>query len=112
MRPAALLLAILPVCAFAQDQAVQRALIQRDQQTDAFQLQLRQWQERIAVPPGDVRRQQEIDARQIGDRQRLDEATDRQMRDVRPDGSTESRPYERQKAADERRPLLTPAPAP
>lgn len=108
MRDIFLLVGALPLCAFAQDQAIQRELIQRDQQSDAFRLQLRQSQERLAVPPGDLRRQQEVEARQFGERQRLDELSETQLRDVRPDAPTSLRPYERQKAGDERRLLVTP----
>jgi hypothetical protein len=109
MRFSFLLLAALAVPALAQDQGVQRQLIQRQQQSDAFLLQLRQSQERLQVPPSDLRRMQELDARQTGERQRLDIVSDRQLRDVRPDTPQELRPYERQKAEEERRPLIVPA---
>jgi hypothetical protein len=102
------LVAALPLCASAQDQAVQRELLQRDQQSDAFRLQLRHWQERVAVPPGELRRQQEVDARQVYERQRLEDMSDRQLRDVRPDAPAELRPYERHRAAEERTPFLAP----
>ena len=108
MRQASLLLAILPVCAMAQEDAIQRALIQRDQQSDAFTLQLRQSQERLAVPPGDLRRQQEVEARQLAERQRLGEVSESQLRDAKPDTPTALRPHERQRAQEERRPLVTP----
>ena len=104
-----LLLAALPTCAFAQDQAIQRAVIQRDQQSDAFRLQLQQWQQRIAVPPSELPRQQAIDARQIVERQRLDEVSERQLRDVKPEAPVELRPYERQSSEAERRPFVTPS---
>jgi hypothetical protein len=98
-----LLFAALPLCASAQDQDIQRALIQRDQQSDAFTLQLRQSQERLALPPGDFQRQQQFDARQIFERQRLDQVNEQQLRDVRPEAPAHLQSYERQKAADERR---------
>jgi hypothetical protein len=97
----------LPV--LAQDQGLQRQLIQRQQQSDAFQLQLRQSQERLQVPPGDLRHQQDLDARQFSERQRLNNVSDRQLTEVRTDEPQKLRPYERQKAEDERRPLTVPA---
>jgi multidrug resistance efflux pump len=105
MRFLALLLAAaLP--ALAQDQGVQRQLIQRQQQSDTFQLQLRQSQERLQVAPGDLRRQQELDARQTNERQRLDDVSARQLIEVKPDTPQELRPYERQRMDEERRPLV------
>jgi multidrug resistance efflux pump len=100
----------LPV--LAQDQGLQRQLIQRQQQSGAFQLQLRQSQERLQVPPGDLKRQQDLDARQVGERQRLDNVSARQLNEIRSDTPQELRPYERQKAEDERRPLTVPAKEP
>jgi hypothetical protein len=105
MRRFVLFAMLFPACAYAQEQAIQRSLIQRDQQSEAFMLQLRQWQERVAVPQGDLRRQQEVDARQVIERHRLEEVSDRQLRDVAPDTAPALRPYERQRAEDERRAL-------
>ena len=105
--PLALLVA-LSAPASPQDQGIQRALIERQQQTDAFTLQLRQSQERAGVPSGDLRRQQEMDARNLSERQQLDNVSQRQLRDVKPDTPAELRPYERQKADDERRPIVAP----
>jgi multidrug resistance efflux pump len=68
--PAVFFAVAFPAC--AQEQEIQRQLIQRQQQSDAFTLQLRQSQERLQVPPGDLRRQQELDARQTSERQRLE----------------------------------------
>ena len=117
MRPTLLLL-FLAAPAFAQNADVQKELMQRQQQSDRFNQQLRQSQERLAVPPGDLRRQQEIDARQFSERQRLDNVSEQQLRDVRPETPQALRPYERQKAEDERRaldrplvPPVQPAPA-
>lgn len=105
--PALLLFAAAP--SLAQDADIQRQIIQRQQQSDAFQLQLRQSQERLHVAPNDLRRQQELDARQASERQRLDDVSARQLIEVKPDAPQELRPYERQKAEDERRPLAVPA---
>ena len=109
MRFLALLLAGIALPALAQEQAIQRQLIQRQQQSDAFLLQLRQSQERLQVPPGDLKRMQELDARQTGERQRLDVVSERQLREVKPDTPQELRPIERQRAADERAPLTIPS---
>jgi hypothetical protein len=105
--PALLLFVAAP--ALAQDAEIQKQLIQRQQQSDAFLLQLRQSQERLQVPPGDLKRSQELDARQIGERQRLDNLSEKQILEVKPDTPQELRPIERQRAADERAPLIIPA---
>ncbi len=105
---AALLLVLCAVPAHAQDADIQKQIIQRQQQSDAFSLQLRQSQERLLVPTGDTRRLRELDARQTGERQRFDALSERQLRYVRPDTPQELRPQERQRAADERRPFLSP----
>jgi multidrug resistance efflux pump len=105
--PALLLLAAAQ--ALAQDEEIQKQLIQRQQQSDSFTLQLRQSQERLQVAPGDLKRQQELDARQLGERQRLDNVSAKQLVDVKPDTPQELRPIERQRADDERRPLTAPA---
>lgn len=102
-----LMLVTVPHFASAQDQDIQRALIQRDQQSDAFALQLRQSQQRLAIPRDDVRRQQEVEARQLVERQRLDDVSEKQLRDVRLETPSTLRPYERQRSEDERRPLVT-----
>jgi hypothetical protein len=109
MRFLALLLAGIALPAAAQEQDIQRQLMQRQQQSDAFLLQLRQSQERLQVPPGDLKRMQELDARQTVERQRLDAVSERQLRDVKPDTPQELRPIERQRAADERAPLTIPS---
>ncbi len=109
MRRLILLLAAVPIPVFAQEQEIQRQLIQRQQQSDAFTLQLHQSQERLKIPPGDIRRNQELDARQTGERHRLDSVSARQLVEVKPDTPQELRPMERQRADDERRPLTLPA---
>jgi hypothetical protein len=109
MRSLVLLLAGVALSAPAQEQDIQRQLIQRQQQSDAFLLQLRHSQERLQVPPGDLKRTRELDSRQAGERQRLDAVSERQLRDVKPDTPLELRPIERQRAADERAPLTVPA---
>lgn len=105
-------LAFLAAPALAQDAETQRELLRRDQQSDQFNLQLRQSQERLKTPPGDLRRQQEIDARQLGERQRLEGASERQLQDAGRDASEGLRPQERARMREERRPLAEPVQSP
>ncbi len=106
---AALLLLACAAPVFTQDADIQRQLIQRQQQSDAFLLQLRQSQEAVKLPPGDLKARQALDSRQAGERQRLDAVSERQLREVKPDTPQELRPIERQRAADERAPLTIPS---
>lgn len=101
MRAAIALLLLAPP-AFAQDQAIQRELIQRQQQSEQFNLQLRQSIEASKVPPGDAARRMEVEMRQLGERQRLENVSERQLREVKPDTPQDLRPQERQKAEEER----------
>ncbi|MBI1943082.1 MAG: hypothetical protein HYS35_05390 [Betaproteobacteria bacterium] len=104
MRLAALLAAVaLP--AFAQDAEIQKQLIRRQQQSDAFVLQLRQSQERVKVSPS---KRPEVEARQLSERQRLENVSEKQLLEVKPDTPQELRPQERQKAEEERRPIVAP----
>ena len=112
MRLALAALVLLVSPAFAQDAEVQRELIRRDQQTDAFKLQLQQSQERLNTPPGDLRRQQALEARQLGERQHLETAGERQIQDVGRDTPSELRPQERDRMQQERRPLAEPSQPP
>ena len=109
MRTTSIILLVLAAPAFAQDQTVQRELIRLQQQSDAFVLQLRQSQQMLKVSPGDLKRRQEIESRHLDERQGLDNASERQLREVTPDTPQELRPYERYKAEEERRPLSVPA---
>jgi len=93
---------------FAQDQAIQRELIQRQQQSDSFSLQLRQSIEASKVPAWDATRRMDLESRQLGERQRLQEMSDRQLRDVPANTPQEQRPQERTKAAQERSVIVTP----
>lgn len=95
-----LLVAVAP--AAAQEQEIQRALIQRDQQSAGFALQLRQSQEQVPPAPGD--------SRHLNERQRLENLSGQQLLNVEKDPPQAPRAYERQKAADERT-LVLPAPA-
>jgi multidrug resistance efflux pump len=91
-----------------QDQAFQRELMRRQQQSDAFVQQLHQSQQLLKVAPGDLERRRGLESRQFSERQRLDNASDQQLRDVSSDLPQELRPYERFKADEERRLLIAP----
>jgi hypothetical protein len=90
---ALVLLFLLSASAQAQD--VQRALIQRDQQSDAFALQLRQSQEALKASPGNPARE----TRGLWERQRLDNLNEKQLIDPAPD---------RARMEAERRPFIYP----
>ena len=107
MRYSVLLFLACAGSASAQDAGVQRQLIERQQRTDAFNLQLRQTQEALKAPPAE---RQALEARQLSERQRLDNLSEQQLRDIKPDAQTqpELRPYERQKADMERQPFRGP----
>ena len=92
--------ALIQVSAIAQEQEVQRALIQRDQQSEGFSLQLRQSQEKVQPAAGDNRH--------LNERQRLENLSGQQLLDVKPEPPPAPRAYERQKAADERTFMLPP----
>jgi len=95
-----LVLALVTARALAQEQEVQRALIQRDQQSAGFAQQLKQSQEQVQPAPGDNRH--------LNERQRLENVSVQQLLDVEKDPPQAPRPYERQKAADERTLLFAP----
>jgi hypothetical protein len=100
-----LLVTAATVC--AQDADIQRQLLQRQQATDAFNLQLRQSQEVLKGSPAD---RPATEARQFSERQHLDNLNDQQLRDVTHDAQTprQLRPYELQKADMERAPFRGP----
>lgn len=105
MRLSGLFLLAVAVPAAAQDQEIQKQLIQRRQQSDAFTLQLRQSQEAFKVVPG---RRQELESRQLAERQRLENVSEKQLLEIKPDTPQELRPQERQKAEEERRAIVAP----
>ena len=109
MRLTLLVLLALATPAFTQEQAIQRELIRREHQLDAFALQLRQSQQMLNVSPGDFKLRQEIESRHLSERQQLERVSERQLREVKPDTPQELRPYERYKAEVERWPLTVPA---
>lgn len=104
MRLAALL-ALLALPAFAQDAEIQKQLIQRQQQSDRFTLQLRQSQDALKVLP---EKKQTLESHQLSERQRLENVSEKQLLEVKPDTPQELRPQERQKAEGERRPIVAP----
>jgi hypothetical protein len=106
MRKLVVLLAFsLP--AFAQEVEVHKQILQRQQASDVFAQQLRQSQEALRVPASSPARQA-VEARHQWERQRLDSVSAAQQRDASIDRPAELRPIERQQAADERRPHVTP----
>ena len=107
-RLLAILLSAAWISALAQDPAAQRELIIRQQQSDAFVQQLHQSQQLLKISPGEFERRRELESRQFGERQRLQQTNEQQLREIRPELPQELRPYERQKAEEERRPLIVP----
>lgn len=107
MRRAATLFLLASASALAQDAGVQRELMQRNQATDKFDLQLRQSQEALKASPDS---RTAVEARQLSERQRLENVSGDQLRDVRPDAQLQPqlRPYEMQKADTERAPFRGP----
>lgn len=104
----ALLSPLIVLPAFGQEQAIQRELILRQQQSDAFALQLRQSQQQLQIPPGDVRRRAEVETSQLQQRRDLDNLSARQLTEAGRDTPAELRPFERSKFEEQRRALLTP----
>jgi hypothetical protein len=101
------LLLCLP--ARAEEQNVQRDLIQRQQQSDEFSQQLRQSIERAKVPPGDVKAQQKLETRQLEERQRLENLDQQQLQRAGQPGTPPAfRPQERSRMQQERQPLAEP----
>lgn len=98
-------LLLVALSAFGQNQEIQRELMQRQQQSDAFALQLRQSQELLNVPPA---MRPAAESRQLSERHRLENVSAQQLREVRPDADDGLRSYERSKAQEERRPFLSP----
>lgn len=92
MRILLLLLVAFPL--LAQEREIQRELIQRQQQSDAFLLQLRQSQELLRVAPA---KRTHVETRQVSERQALDNLNEKQLRE----------PF-LQRTDDERRPFLSP----
>jgi hypothetical protein len=107
MKTRALLAFVVVAPVFAQDAGVQKQLIERQQRTDAFNLQLKQSQDALKASPAE---RPSVEARQLSERQRLDNISDQQLLDVKSDARIppQLRPYERQKADMERQPFRGP----
>ena len=105
MRAPLLLLLVCAAPAVAQDAEIQKLLIHRQQQSDAFSLQLRQSQEALKVAPA---ARAAMEARQHAERLRLDNVSAAQLREVRPETPETQRAYERYRAVEERRPFYSP----
>ena len=105
--------ALISLPAFAQDAAIQRELVQRQQQSDAFALQLRQslqLLQLLQVAPGDFRRRAEVETTQLRQRQELENLSARQLREAGQDTPPELRPIERSRFDAERCVLIAPRP--
>lgn len=100
MRLALLLTCLLSCAANAQDTDIQRALMQRQQQSDAFALQLRQSQQRMQVAPGDLGQQQYLDSRYLNERQGLENLGAQQQLSI---GNSGLQPQVERQAADRAR---------
>lgn len=84
MRRLLILACLLSSAVFGQERDVQRALMQRQQQSDEFAMQLRQSQERLQATPGDLNQQQYLESRQLGERQQLENLGAQQQLSVGP----------------------------
>lgn len=112
MREYLLLGLLVALSAHGQEQAIQRELILRQQQSDAFALQLRQSQQLQAIPPGDLQRRTEVEASQRQQRQDLDNLNARQLLEAGRDTPAERQPQERARFDEQRRMLVTPQQVP
>ena len=90
---------------FAQNADIQKQLIQRDQQTEAFALQLRQSVEAARVPAAS---RPAFESKQLWDQQRLENLGNQQLLEVRPETPDALRLYERQRFEAERIPFRSP----
>jgi hypothetical protein len=92
--------------AAAQDDDVQRELIRRQQQSDEFTQQLRQSQELLKVPPGDLDARTRLESKQLEQRQQLENLDASQLQRAGKDTPPQFRPQERERMKVERRPLV------
>jgi hypothetical protein len=91
--------------ALAQNAEIQKQLILRDQQSADFALQLRQSQEALKVSPAN---RASFEARQLSERQRLENLNGKQLLEVQRDIPEALRPQERQQLEADRRPFMSP----
>lgn len=107
IAPMVLLVVALP--AYAQDAAIQRELLRRQQQSDTFTLQLRHSQQSVISQDGPA-----MHAQHLWDRQRLENLEAQQLQSATqplsadPEVARQLQPYQRQRAADERLLVLPP----
>lgn len=92
--------------AAAQDDDVQRALIQRQQQSDEFTQQLRQSQELLKVPPGDLEARTRQESKHLDERRRLENLDASQLQRAGKDTPPQFWPQQREQMRQERRPLV------
>ncbi|HUJ85252.1 MAG TPA: hypothetical protein VLX30_00195 [Burkholderiales bacterium] len=92
--------------AAAQDDNVQRELIRRQQQSDEFTQQLRQSQELVKVPPGDLGARTRVESQQLEQRHQLENLDASQLQRAAKDVPPRFRPQEREQMKQERRPLV------
>lgn len=105
-RAAALVVAAIALQAAAQDENAQRALIQRQQQSDEFAQQLRQSQEAAKLPPGDLDARRRMEMKHLEQRQRLESLDAEQLQRAGEGTPPQFRPQQREQMKQERRPLV------
>ena len=89
---------------------MERALLQRQQQSEAFTLQLRQSQQRLQVSPGDLNQQQYLDAQHMDERQRFDNLGEQQQLSI--GQGVDRQTIERQRRAEMQNPFELRLPPP
>jgi hypothetical protein len=105
-QAAALVVLAIAAQAAAQDENTQRELIRRQQQSDEFTQQLRQSQELIKVPPGDLGARTRLESKQLDERHRLENLDASQLQRAGKDVAPQFRPQQRELMKQERRPLV------
>jgi hypothetical protein len=100
MRLALFTACLVSCAAYAQESEIQRALMQRQQQSEAFSLQLRQSQQRLQTAPGDLGQQQYLDSRYLNERQALENLGAQQQLSI---GNSGLPPQAERQAADRAR---------
>ena len=100
MRLALLFACLVSCSAYAQESDIQRALMQRQQQSEAFSLQLRQSQQRLQAAPGDLGQQQSLDNRYLIERQALENVGAQQQLSI---GNSGLQPQVERQGADRAR---------
>lgn len=91
--------------AYAQEESVQRELIRRDQQADAFALQLKAHQESLRSNAPGSPAARELEQRRFERAQRLEQMNERQLQGAGRSGP-QAHAHERELAAQERRTVL------